>query len=185
MTVDEYLVWAEGKTRRAELYDGRVVFMSAERASHAITKANAFIALKSAIARSRVPCRAMPDGMTVRINERSAFEPDALVYCGPRLSNDAIEVPDPVVVVEVLSPGTRSTDFQKKLAGYLSLKSLRHYLIIDPDAPLVVHHERLADGAILTHLVQAEGAIRLDPPGIEITMAEIYPPDEFAPKADV
>jgi Uma2 family endonuclease len=42
--------------------------------------------------------------MTVRIDKETAHEPDALVYCGAKLSSNAVEVPSPVIVVEVLSP---------------------------------------------------------------------------------
>jgi Uma2 family endonuclease len=115
----------------------------------------------------------LPDGMTVRIDDTTAHEPDALVYCGPRLAPSAIEVPNPVIVIEVLSPSTRHIDAQIKLAGYFRLPSVMHYLVIDPDKPLVLHHARNADGTILTRIV-SDGVIGLEPPGIEITIGEIY-----------
>ena len=93
MTVDEFLGWAEGREGRWELYDGRPNAMSPERAAHAETKAEAWAALRHAVERAGAPCRAMPDGMTVRISARTAFDPDALVYCGERLPPGAIEVP--------------------------------------------------------------------------------------------
>jgi Uma2 family endonuclease len=65
-----------------------------------------------------VPCEALPDGMTVRVEEQTAFEPDAVVYCGPRIDGDAVEVPSPVIIVEVLSPGSRSLDLGSKLYRY-------------------------------------------------------------------
>ena len=61
---------------------------------------------------------ALPDGMTVRIDDVTAYEPDALVYCGTKLPPSAVEVPNPVIVVEVLSPSTRHIDLSAKLADY-------------------------------------------------------------------
>ena len=58
---------------------------------------------------------ALPDGMTVRINDLTAYEPGALVYCGTKLAPRAIEVANPVIVVEVLSPSTRHVDLAAKL----------------------------------------------------------------------
>ncbi|HJY17125.1 MAG TPA: Uma2 family endonuclease, partial [Xanthobacteraceae bacterium] len=81
---------------------------------------------------------------------------------------------NPVIVVEVLSPSTRHIDAQIKLAGYFRLSSVMHYLVIDPDKPLVLHHARNADGTILTRIV-SDGMIGLDPPGIEIAVGDIYP----------
>ena len=174
MNVDEFLAWAEAQPGRYELFRGSVYAMTPERAVHAEVKLAVQTALADAIRGRQIPCRVLPDGMTVRIDESTAHEPDALVYCGPRLAPSAIEVPNPVIVVEVLSPSTRHIDAQIKLAGYFRLSSVMHYLVIDPDKPLVLHHARNADGTILTRIV-SDGMIGLDPPGIEIAVGDIYP----------
>jgi Uma2 family endonuclease len=173
MSVDEFLVWAEGRPGRYELFRGSVYAMTPERAGHAKVKFAVQTALANAIRSRALPCHMLPDGMTVRIDDVTAHEPDALVYCGPELAPSALEVPNPVVVVEVLSPTTRHIDAQIKLAGYFRLPSVAHYLVIDPDKPLVIHHARNNDGSILTRIV-SEGTIALDPPGIVLVVAEIY-----------
>ena len=48
-----------------------------------------------------------------------------------------------------------------------------HYLIVDPTQPSVVHHARGTGDTILTRIVTA-GSIALDPPGLEIALADIY-----------
>jgi Uma2 family endonuclease len=174
MNVDEFLAWAEGRPGRYELFRGAVYAMTPERVVHAQVKFAVQIALANAIRSRGVPCHLLPDGMTVRIDDSTAHEPDALIYCGPRLAPSALEVPNPVVVVEVLSPSTRSIDVQYKLANYFRLPSVAHYPIVDPDKPLVVHHARRDDGAILTRIV-SNGVIALDPPGIELAVTDIYP----------
>jgi Uma2 family endonuclease len=78
-----------------------------------------------------------------------------------------------VIVVEVLSPSTRHVDATRKLAGYFRLPSVAHHLIIEPNKQMVVHHSRGSDDTILTRIV-TEGTIALDPPGIEIALADIY-----------
>jgi Uma2 family endonuclease len=173
MTVDEYLSWAEEQPGRYELLDGAVFAMSPEGAGHAERKAAVHAALLAGIRTRGLACYALPDGMTVRINEVTAYEPDALVYCGVKLASTAIEVPNPVIVVEVLSPSTRHIDLAAKLADYFRLPSVAHYLIVDPQKPRIVHHERGADETILTRIV-SEGRIKLAPPGLEIAMADVY-----------
>src|SRR5579864_4902377 len=106
MTVDEFLAWAGDNPGRYELSEGEVYAMAPERLGHAKTKFAIQSALFAAIRKAGVPCHMVPDGATVRVNERNAYEPDALVYCGPEKPGHAIEVSDPVIVVEVLSPGT-------------------------------------------------------------------------------
>ena len=113
--------------------------------------------------------------MTVRIDESTAYERDALVYCGTKLPPSAIEVANPVIVVEVLLPSTRHIDLSAKLADYFRLPSIAHYLIVDPERPRVLHHTRSSGETILTRIV-TEGSIRLDPPGITLAMTDIYPP---------
>lgn len=173
MSVDEFLTWAEANPGRYELFRGEVYAMSPETAGHANTKAAAYVALRSAVGARKLPCHVFPDGMTVRIDETTAYEPDALVHCGQKLPPSAVEVPNPVVVVEVLSRSTRQFDLAFKLAGYFRLPSVAHYLIVDPNERLIIHHARSPGRDIVTRIV-TEGAIALDPPGLNITLDEIY-----------
>ena len=173
MTVDEYLAWATEQSGRYELDDGTVYAMSPESTGHAIRKVRVYTPLEKAIRAKGLPCHALPDGMTVRIDRSTAYEPDALVYCGQKLPTNVIEVPNPVIVVEVRSPSTGRFDALTKLPNYFRLPSLHHCLIVEPNMPLIIHHARAAGDTLLTRIVR-EGTITLDPPGIEIAMADIY-----------
>lgn len=178
MNVDEYLAWAERNPGRYELYDGVVSAMSPEGAGHAEVKFAVQSALAAGIRARGLPCHMLPDGMTVRVEARTAFEPDALVYRGPKVATSVLEIPNPVIVVEVLSPSTRHIDASKKLAGYFRLRSVAHYLIVDPTEPLILHHTRGSGDTILTHIVR-EGTITLDPPGLELSLADVYGASEL------
>lgn len=174
MTVDEFLRWGETQERgRYELHDGEVVVMAPERAAHWDAKLATVIALREAIARAGLHCHAVPDGATVRISDRTAFEPDALVYCGERVKADALEVPNPLIVAEVLSPSSAAMDMRDKLKGYFSLASLHHYLIVDPEKRLVIHHTR-EHGDILQTRILTEGGLRLDPPGLDLPVPALF-----------
>jgi Uma2 family endonuclease len=173
MTVDEFLAWAEGRPGRYELFRGEVYAMSPEVVGHTKTKGAIHAALLAGIRQRGLPCHALPDGATVRIDKATAYEPDALVYCGQELPPTALEVPNPVIIVEVLSPSTRRVDVSMKLAGYFRLASVVHYLIVDPTQPLIVHHARGTGDAIATHIV-TEGSITLDPPGLVLAFDDIY-----------
>jgi Uma2 family endonuclease len=173
MNVDEFLAWAEGRPGRYELFRGEVVAMSPETVGHAAIKGAVYTALVAAVRQRRLPCHVLPDGVLVRIDDATAYEPDAQVYCGPEVSRTALEIANPVIVVEVLSPSTRSIDVSVKLAGYFRLPSLAHYLIVDPIQPSITHHSRDTGNTILTRIVTA-GAITLDPPRIEVLLSDIY-----------
>jgi Uma2 family endonuclease len=173
MDVDAYLRWAEGRDGRWELRDGQPVMMAPERALHALTKYAAQETLKAAIRNAGLPCRMFPDGMTVRLAARTALEPDALVVCPPPTDLNTLEIPNPVIVVEVLLPSTAADDHGVKLDGYFSLGSINHYLILDPDRRVMIHHRRGHPGAIETRALH-EGMVVLDPPGLEAQVAAFF-----------
>jgi Uma2 family endonuclease len=173
MTVDQFLAWAMDQPGRYELHHGEVFVMSPENAAHAEIKLAIHLALLTGIRGGRLPCHVLPDGMTVRIDDTTAYEPDAIVYCGPKIARSAVEVANPMVIVEVLSPSTRSVDLSVKLVGYFRLPSLAHYLIVDPARPEIIHHTRGTGDTFLTRVV-TEGSIKLDPPGLQLALADVY-----------
>jgi Uma2 family endonuclease len=177
MTAGEFLAWASEQPDRWELFDGVATAMSPERVIHGDTKYRAARAFDAAIAKAKVPCRFVLDSAAVRIDAKNAYQPDVLVYCGPTIAGDAIEIPNPVIVVEVLSPGNAITDLRDKLQGYFRVASVSHYLIVDPDKRLVIHHARASNGVVATRIVH-DGTLTLDPPGIAVDV-----PDFFAASA--
>ncbi|MGH6815973.1 MAG: Uma2 family endonuclease [Hyphomicrobiaceae bacterium] len=182
MTVDEFLRWSEALPKEAgkfELIDGEVVVrhgsvaqQQSERSQHWVAKTAMGIALHDAIRRSGLPYRMAIDGPSIRMSDHKLVQPDVLVYCGEKLPRDVFDVPNPPIVVEVLSPGTERRDHGVKFEGYFALPSLQHYLIVDPDRPAVIHHKRGVGNTIETRIVK-EPALRLDPPGIEVDLSEV------------
>lgn len=110
MSADEFLAWSQMQPRRYELAGGEVIAQASERAAHAKIKGAVFIALTNGVRRKSLPFHALPDGMAVRIDSDTVFEPDAQVYCGPELPPDALFVESPIIVVEALSPSTGRND---------------------------------------------------------------------------
>jgi Uma2 family endonuclease len=173
MSVDEFLPWAERQPERWELFDGVAVNMSPERVIHGETKYRAARAFDEAIGKAGVPCRFVLDSAAVRIDARNSYQPDLLVYCGEPVSGDATIIPEPVVVVEVLSPGNAMKDLRDKLQGYFLVPSIQHYLVVDPDKRIVIHHARGNSEEIATRIV-SEGNITLDPPGLTLPLAALF-----------
>lgn len=175
LTVDEFLRWSlRQESGRYELELGHVVLMSPQNAGHARSKARAYEALTEAIKRAGMPFYAMPDGMTVRLPDDRAYEPDALVAPLPVVPDSSLEVPDPVIVVEVLSPtpASQRRDLVAKVAGYALLPSIQHYIVVDPEAREVLHYRR--EGNLLAApAAPTESTLRLDPPGIEVQVDDL------------
>jgi Uma2 family endonuclease len=169
----EFHQWAETHPkRRFERVAGAPVAMAPERWVHARLKARIWRALDREITAANLPCQAAPDGMTVEIDDETDYEPDALINCGPPIPDDATAAPNPIVIVEVLSPGTESLDTGGKLADYFRLPSVQHYLLVRPLRTEIIHHRR--DGERIETRIVREGAVELDPPGVRLDLAEVY-----------
>ena len=107
------------------------------------------------------------------MNERFT-RPTGRSFAVLKLPDDAILLVNLIVVVEVLSPATAAIDHGRKLSGYFSLASLEHYLILDPERRVVIHHKRGQGDAIETRVI-SEGAVKLDPPGFEVAVEALFP----------
>ena len=176
LTADAFIAWAAAQPRgRFELSGGEIVAMAPERLAHTRAKYEMMIALRSAIAAKGLGCEAIGDGVSVRIDDATVYEPDALVRCGARAPGDAMAVDDPVVVVEVISPSSRGVDTGAKLADYFRLPTVRHYLVVQTEARVVIHYRRDDAGEIAVRILR-DGALTLDPPGVEIGIADIFAP---------
>ena len=164
MTVDEYLAWALEHPGRYELVDGVVRLMSPEKVGHNEGKLAAVLALKSAIKRAGVACFALTDGATVRVSKDTAFEPDALVYAAPKAEPNNLEIPNPIIVVEVASPSTHKYDAGLKLKGYMNVPSVHHILLVNTVKQLITHHRRISESKFEMTTLN-DGTLHLDPPG--------------------
>jgi Uma2 family endonuclease len=170
MTADEFIAWAmqqpEGK--RYELVAGEVVPMAPERLGHVRIKGRFARRLADAIEAARLDCEVFGSGTAVRVDADTIYEPDALVRCGALLDDNATELDDPLIVIEVVSPSSQKRDSGAKLADYFRLPSVRHYLIVKTENQTIIHHRRDDAGTITTHIIR-DGTIRLDPPGLDLT----------------
>lgn len=175
MSADEFLAWArqQPEGERYELVAGEVVSMAPERVEHNRAKLRAAVALERALERTGLPCEVFTDGLSLRIDDDTVYEPDAMVRCGPEVEPDATAIDDPMIVVEVISPSSRRVDVGAKLAGYMSVPSVRHYVVVDPARRTVIHHAR-GSGDVIETRILTTGLLALDPPGIVVPVEDLF-----------
>jgi Uma2 family endonuclease len=174
MTAEEFAVWAEARPEKNwELLDGEPILQQSQNWGHANLKGLIYAALLRET-RAHAPNHfAAVDGLVMKVDGNTAFEPDVVVYAGPRMQRGEIVVPKPVIAVEVLSQSTARKDLTDKLAGYFRAPSILHYVIADPDSQELVYYRRQDEG-IAPPAILKNGVLRLDPPGIAIELAEIF-----------
>src|SRR5258708_13271674 len=89
---------------RYERVNGEGVAMAPERSVHARLKARIWRALDRELTTLGLPCEAMPDGMTVEIDQDTDYEPDALINCGPPIPDADMVPPNPQPILKLLHP---------------------------------------------------------------------------------
>lgn len=166
-TLEEFLAWQEERDEWYEFINGEVAVRGATTPRHDQIAANVIAALHAPLRDQ--PCRVLTTGSTVEVESGEAVRPDALVTC--ETSTEGTH--EPVVVVEVSSPGSSNNDYRRKRRLYEAMPSVRHYLLIEPDERLVWHFEKQADGLFMPRMVR-DGTVLLDPPGVRLDLAAVY-----------
>lgn len=142
MTVAEFLRWQGEPDVRYELVDGHPLAMSPAASFHGTIVMNAGHEITRRL-EARAPCRAQGEA-GVWITDESFYEADVAVSCTDP-ANTA-EVREPLLVVEVLSPATRTHDKGRKLDDYKGLESVQEVWLIDSEKRWVQVWRRLSEG---------------------------------------
>lgn len=105
-----------------------------------------------------------------------AVFPDIMVRCGEGLDPDASSINDPIVLAEVLSPGSVERDRGDKYDLYRRLPSLRHYAMIERDRPVIDVIDRVGphDWTVHRRIEGLDATLSLPALDLEIPLAEIY-----------
>jgi Uma2 family endonuclease len=167
-TVAEFQVWHDRQPERWEFIDGRPRMMAPGSMRHSILKRNVFRLLDGAS--SLRGCEVLVDGPQILTDEISAI-PDVVVTCVP-LDLSTPVVPEPVIIVEVMSPSTERDDTERKWWSYRKVPALRHYIVIAQERREILVHSRAGD--LWHERFISEGAIRLDDPPVRLDIDEIY-----------
>ncbi len=136
MTEAEYLVFEEKSEIKHEYSRGRVYAMTGGSIRHSVITANASTQFNVQLA-DRDCTVTSPDARVYIASKQSYRYPDITVFCGEPiyLQGRTDTITNPIVVVEVLSPGTALQDRNEKLQEYLQIESLHAYLLVSQDEP--------------------------------------------------
>jgi len=173
MTPEEFVAWAEARPEKHwELFEGVPQVQQAQSWGHQSVILALYRSIYEAIKRANLDLRVGSQGLVVKAGPRTAFEPDIVVFSGKIEKTDSI-AQAPLIAVEVLSPSTARKDLTVKLAGYFDVPTIEHYVIADWEACELIHYRRAGNG-ISRPAILTGGALRLDPPGIEIAVADVF-----------
>lgn len=132
ITAAEFLAMDFGTDRKFELEDGVIVMMTGGTEAHSWVQGNIFHWLRGRLKGSS--CRPYGSDMGVEISETEVRYPDVSVYFN--LPRDEVRerraLPNPVAVIEVLSPSTTTLNQATKLEEYKRIVSIRTIAFVDP-----------------------------------------------------
>ena len=132
MTVEEFLKWDDG---RYELVEGIPRLMAPHTDKHATMQSNLSRAIGNHLIARNAPCRVVSEG-GVKPRIRSTYnhrKPDIVITCTPNRAGDVF-IPDPVVIIEILS--TNEDETRDNIARFTSLGSVREIVLFHQDEPL-------------------------------------------------
>jgi Uma2 family endonuclease len=188
MTAAAFLEWCTFQEDRYELVDGVPVAMAGAKQVHDRLTVNAIIALGRTLRDG--PCRPNTADIAIRVPNGNLRRPDVLIDCGT-FEPESLIATDPRVVIEVLSPSTRTFDAIGKLREYQRVPTLQHIILIDPDQPRVLHWQRQdwqrqADGSWTDQMIEGlDAVVALPDIAVVLPLAELYAGLTFSPRPRV
>ena len=173
-TRSDYLEFDETSPEKHEFYDGQIFAMSGGTFNHSTIGLNIATVLRNQL-RGK-PCQPMHSDMRVHTPSGLDTYPDISVFCDePELTDNDRTLHNPVVIVEVLSPSTRSYDRGDKFWHYRSISSLQDYLLIDSESVYIEHHHRQNKDEWLLHEYREIGeSITLESLGLTLSLQSFY-----------
>ncbi len=168
----EYLAMEQSSPEKHEYLDGSLYLMAGGSARHALIAMNVAAAIRPHLRGG--PCRLYSGDLRVRPDDHAYFYPYLVVVCGAVPVDTALETQNPTLVVEVLSPMTRGIDRLVKFRRYRNAASLREYVLVDSQEP-VIDVYRLEDGGHWrVQSYQAPQAIYLAAIDLSLDFSTIY-----------
>ena len=159
-----------------ELINGRVIRgMVGARWEHHVIIDNLGLAIGLHLREKALPCRVYRESFYLkeRKNDLAAL-PDIMVHCG-KPKPGVTSFNDPVILIEVVSPGSEARDRLEKRVAYQQLESLQACVLVARDKPLVEVFERDGKGFLTKQpLTSLDAILQLPTIDFKMTLAEIY-----------
>jgi Uma2 family endonuclease len=169
MTLEAFLAWEERQVPRFEFDGWQPVAMTGGTDLH-----EAIGGTLRALLQDRLrgkPCRVRGPTLKIEVMGRIRY-PDAFVYCTPVPPAETV-IREPVVVFEVLSPGTSRSDRIEKLREYQATPSIQRYVILEQDSIAAMVFTRRDSGWDAGALTAGE-TLAMPEIDIDLPLGDIY-----------
>jgi Uma2 family endonuclease len=174
MSLEEFLAWERKQPERYEYSGGVVTMMAGGSAAHSTIAINIVQTLRAALRGSG--CRTFGSDMKVLANNSLRY-PDISVVCRP-VGDREQHLPDPILVIEIVSQSTECEDRGRKKFDYFATPSIRQYAIVEQEERRVDLYTRAGDHWT-DEIVEGDAVLKLSSVGVEIPLAAVYEDTEL------
>jgi Uma2 family endonuclease len=169
MSLQEFLAWEREQPERHEFDGLTIIAMTGASLPHVVITMNVAFALREALRGTK----SRPFANDAKVIAAGVVRyPDVVVSCSPFDERDDI-VPEPVVIIEIVSPTTERIDRGRKKFDYFATASIRQYAIVEQDARRVDLYTR-AETGWTNEVVTADMRLNLTSIGVELSLDAIY-----------
>jgi Uma2 family endonuclease len=176
MTLEAFLAWENQQELKYEFDGFQPVGMTGVSAAHSRIQFNLMGLLFNGLRGH--PCEGHGSDLKIEVAGRIRY-PDAFIVCSP-LAPGASVVRDPIVVFEILSPGTSDTDHFEKNLEYRATPSIQRYVMLEQSRRGATVFSR-DGGDWVGHVLTGEDDLALPEVEITLRMTELYEGVTFPP----
>jgi Uma2 family endonuclease len=176
LSPQEYLARDRQAEWRSEFYRGEMFAMAGASWEHTLIKDN--LAREAGNRLKDGPCRVVTSDLRVKVSATGLYTyPDIIVVCDePQFEDEVLDtLLNPRVIVEVLSDSTEKYDRGTKFGHYRQLPSVREYVLVAQDRPLVERYVRQSDDTwLLTAFSDLAESFHFGSIAAPMALADIY-----------
>ena len=174
ISIAEYLEGELVSTVKHEYISGAVFAMVGARNAHNMIAVNALLAFGTRL--KGHACRPFNSDTKIRIrmiDHVRFYYPDMSVVCQANALSETFQ-DQPVVIVEVLSEGTRRLDDGEKRDAYFTIQSLTHYILLEQDSIVAVVYQRVGQRFERHEFTNLDDVISLDNLNLSLPLRDFY-----------
>lgn len=177
-SIGEYLEYEYVAQGKHEYEKGEIFAMSGGTINHGVLCGNVYNELRRKIEAGDGNCRVIGSEVRIHIQRAdSIVYPDAMVICEElQISEEDSEaVINPILIAEVLSKSTESYDRGDKFYKYRQLPSLKEYVLIDQEKPVVeTFYKRENNIWEISRATGLDQTIEIKSLGFNLSLRELY-----------
>ncbi len=184
ISIEDYLAGELLSPIKHEYLNGAVHAMAGARIVHNDIGGNVFASLHTRLRGKR--CRPYNSDTKIRMhlpNGVRFYYPDVSVVCGSNPPESSFQ-DNPTVIFEVMSRSTRRIDAGEKKDAYLTIPSLKVYVLVEQESASMVVYRRGEQGFVREVIEGMDAVLPLDEIGTQLPLAEVYEGVTFTPEPE-